>query len=90
MELQNYHDNMIGKLQLWKESLESCKDSEEEMVERILRLQLANKDVPAGFAKWIKKRSQELQLRTSLGQEMEQKLNAQIKGKEKRSSDTMI
>lgn len=29
---------MIGKLQLWKESLESCKDSEEEMVERILRL----------------------------------------------------
>lgn len=28
---------MIGKLQLWKESLESCKDSEEEMVERILR-----------------------------------------------------
>lgn len=187
MELQNYHDNMIGKLQLWKESLESCKDSEEEMVERILRkgftegtygsspdgakmaarsrkgeklnkrniqhndgakymsyikvsrehyqrvknsmkhnsnsiqprslsnvlgdvenlhvqpfefyeeeerqklhnhwLQLANKDVPAGFAKWIKKRSQELQLRTSLGQEMEQKLNVQIKGKEKRSSD---
>ncbi|XP_006338745.1 uncharacterized protein [Solanum tuberosum] len=187
MELQNYHDNMIGKLQLWKESLESCKDSEEEMVERILRkgltegtygsspdgakmaarsrkgeklnkrniqhsdgakymsyikvsrehyqrvknsmkhnsnsiqprslsnvlgdvenlhvqpfefyeeeerqklhdhwLQLANRDVPAGFAKWIKRRSQELQVRISLGQEMEQKLNAQIKGEEKMSSD---
>ncbi|KAL3347089.1 hypothetical protein AABB24_025486 [Solanum stoloniferum] len=187
MELQNYHDNMIGKLQLWKESLESCKDSEEEMVERILRkgltegtygsspdgakmaarsrkgeklnkrniqhsdgakymsyikvsrehyqrvknsmkhnsnsiqprslsnvlgdvenlhvrpfefyeeeerqklhdhwLQLANGDVPAGFAKWIKRRSQELQVRISLGQEMEQKLNVQIKGEEKMSSD---
>ncbi|XP_049346610.1 uncharacterized protein LOC125811145 isoform X7 [Solanum verrucosum] len=187
MELQNYHDNMIGKLQLWKESLESCKDSEEEMVERILRkgltegtygsspdgakmaarsrkgeklnkrniqhsdgakymsyikvsrehyqrvknsmkhnsnsiqprslsnvlgdvenlhvqpfefyeeeerqklhdhwLQLANRDVPAGFAKWIKRRSQELHVRISLGQEMEQKLNVQIKGEEKMSSD---
>nr|XP_019068117.1 uncharacterized protein LOC101257819 isoform X6 [Solanum lycopersicum] len=187
MELQNYHDNMIGKLQLWKESLESCKDSEEEMVERILRkgltegtygsspdgakmaarsrkgeklnkrniqhsdgakymsyikvsrehyqrvknsmkhnsnsiqprslsnvlgdvenlhvqpfefyeeeerqklhdhwLQLANRDVPAGFAKWIKRRSQEFHVRISLGQEMEQKLNVQIKGTDKISSD---
>lgn len=187
MELQNYHDNMIGKLQLWKESLQSCNDSEEEMVERILRkgftegtcgsspdgakmtarsrkgeklnkcniqhsdgakymsyikvsrehyqrvknsmkhnsnsiqprslsnvlgdveslhvqpfefyeeeerqklhdhwLQLANRDVPAGFAKWIERRSQELQMRMSLGQEMEQKLNVQIKGEEKNSSD---
>ncbi|KAK4712750.1 hypothetical protein R3W88_007263 [Solanum pinnatisectum] len=187
MELQIYHDNLIGKLQLWKESLESCKDSEEEMVERILRkgltegtygsspdgakmaarsrkgeklnkrniqhsdgakymsyikvsrehyqrvknsmkhnsnsiqprslsnvlgdvenlhvrpfefyeeeerqklhdhwLQLANRDVPTGFAKWIKRRSQELQVRISLGQEMEQKLNVQIKGEEKMSSD---
>ncbi|KAK4367323.1 hypothetical protein RND71_011115 [Anisodus tanguticus] len=187
MELQNYHDNMIGKLQLWKESLESCKDSEEEMAERILRkgftegtygsspdgakmaarsrkgeklnkrniqhndgakymsyikvsrehyqrvknsmkhnsnsiqprslinvlgdvenlhvqpfefyeeeerqklhdhwLQLANRDVPAGFVKWIKRRSQELQVRISLGQEMEQKLNVQLKGEEKKSSD---
>ncbi|XP_015065892.1 uncharacterized protein LOC107011077 isoform X5 [Solanum pennellii] len=187
MELQNYHDNMIGKLQLWKESLESCKDSEEEMVERILRkgltegtygsspdgakmaarsrkgeklnkrniqhsdgakymsyikvsrehyqrvknsmkhnsnsiqprslsnvlgdvenlhvqpfefyeeeerqklhdhwLQLANRDVPAGFAKWIKRRSQEYYVRISLGQEMEKKLNVQIKGTDKMSSD---
>jgi len=45
----------------------------------LYRLQLANRDVPAGFAKWIKRRSQELQVGISLGQEMEQKLNAQIK-----------
>ncbi|XP_060194918.1 uncharacterized protein LOC132624107 isoform X2 [Lycium barbarum] len=187
MELQNYHDNMIGKLQLWKESLESCKDSEEEMVERITRkgfmegtygsspdgakmaarsrkgeklnkrniqhsdgakymsyikvsrehyqrvknsmkhnsnsiqprslsnvlgdvenlhvqpfefyeeeerqklhdhwLQLANRDVPAGFSQWIKRRSQELQVRISLCQEMDQKRNVQIKGEGKKSSD---
>lgn len=29
--------SMIEKLQLWKENVESCKDSEEELVERILR-----------------------------------------------------
>ncbi|CAN4079039.1 unnamed protein product [Withania somnifera] len=190
MELQNYHDNMIVKLQLWKESLESCKDSEEEMVEKIFRkgfmegtygsspdgvkmaarprkgeklnksniqqndgakymsyikvsrehyqrvknsmkhnsnsiqprslsnilgdvenlhvhpfefyeeeerqklhdhwLLLAKRDVPAGFAKWIKRRSQELQVRISLGQEMEQKLHVQVKGKGKKSSDGII
>lgn len=32
-----FRSSMIGKLQLWKESLQSCNDSEEEMVERILR-----------------------------------------------------
>ncbi|XP_009792926.1 uncharacterized protein [Nicotiana sylvestris] len=187
MELQNYHNNMIEKLQLWKENVESCKDSEEELVERILRkgftegtygsspdgakvigrsrkgeklnrrniqhsdgakymsyikvsrehyqrvknsmkhnsnsiqprslsnvlgdmenlhvqpfefyeeeerqklhdhwLHLANRDVPAGFANWIQRRSQGLQVRRSLGQEMEQKLKVQIKGEEEKIPD---
>ncbi|XP_070052021.1 uncharacterized protein [Nicotiana tomentosiformis] len=187
MELQNYHNNMIEKLQLWKENVESCKDSEEELVERILRkgftegtygsspdgakvigrsrkgeklnkrniqhsdgakymsyikvsrehyqrvknsmkhnsnsiqprslsnvlgdmenlhvqpfefyeeeerqklhdhwLHLANRDVPAGFANWIQRRSQGLQVRKSLGQEMEQKLKVQIKGEEEKIPD---
>ncbi|MCD9645705.1 hypothetical protein HAX54_034842 [Datura stramonium] len=50
-------------------------------------LQLANRDVPAGFANWVQRRSQELHVRISLGQEMKQKLNVQIKGNEKKSSD---
>ncbi|CAN4082229.1 unnamed protein product [Withania somnifera] len=53
-------------------------------------LQLANRDVPAGFAKWIKRRSQELQVRISLGQEMEQKLHMQLKGNGKKGSDGII
>lgn len=45
----------------------------------LYRLHLANRDVPAGFANWIQRRSQGLQVRKSLGQEMEQKLKVQIK-----------
>ncbi|CAK9166175.1 unnamed protein product [Ilex paraguariensis] len=47
-ELQKYHNDMIGNLQMWKGRWESCKDPENESVQKIWRSKkLAEKSVPA-------------------------------------------
>ncbi|KAK2968820.1 hypothetical protein RJ640_028213 [Escallonia rubra] len=65
---------------------------EEEERQKLHRhwLHLANRDLPAGFANWIRRQLEKRQLTVSLGQEMKEKLKSLKEDEDREKSDSLL